>query len=161
MPTSSPCHDRSARPTGGTDFPRRRSRLAALSAVAALLLAVAGWTAPAGATSQEAPFGAWRAVEVEGSAPASGLNVTLDLSPERAAGHSACNRYTGKAELKGTSVAFGPLAATRMACPPAPMALEARYLSALNAARGWRLERGQLLLTDGAGRVLVRFTRAP
>lgn len=47
-----------------------------------------------------------------------------------------------------------------MACEPPAMEVEQRFLDALAAVRGWRLEGPALLLTDGAGATVMRLLRA-
>ena len=54
---------------------------------------------------------------------------------------------------------IGPLGATRRACPPPAMAQEAAFFAALEAARGFRVQRGLLVLLDADGRPLARLDR--
>lgn len=72
-------------------------------------------------------------------------------------GSGACNLYSGKAEIDGRAIILGPVAATKMMCPPAPMDQEARFFDALDKTRSWKIETGKLLLLDGQGKVLVRL----
>ncbi len=48
-----------------------------------------------------------------------------------------------------------------MACPPAVMDQESRFLAALGAATAFRAEGGKLLLIDQGGRVRVRLAALP
>ena len=66
-------------------------------------------------------------------------------------GHSGCNRFFGPFRDSGDALAIGPLASTRMACPPPLMALETAFLAALEATDGYRLEAGRLSLTGDGG----------
>jgi heat shock protein HslJ len=50
-----------------------------------------------------------------------------------------------------TSLAVGPLAATRMACPPELTDLEQRYTAALQGAQGWGFHLGQLVVRHQHG----------
>ncbi len=46
--------------------------------------------------------------------------------------YSGCNRGAGTFEVSGASVTLGPIALTRMACPPEQMAVENRITSLLS-----------------------------
>lgn len=48
-----------------------------------------------------------------------------------------------------------------MACPPAVMDQESRFLAALGAVTAFRAEGGKLLLLDQGGRVRVRLAALP
>jgi len=53
-------------------------------------------------------------------------------------GQTGCNRFTGTADLDAGWVAFGPLAATEMACAdPAGMERETAFLKALGEVEGF------------------------
>lgn len=79
-----------------------------------------------------------------------------------ASGRSGCNRFMGR-YLAGTrpSLSFGPLATTRMACPPASMNLESRFLGALAATQGYRVSEAVLRLEDETGKLLLELVPAP
>ncbi|MGH3011180.1 MAG: META domain-containing protein [Gaiellaceae bacterium] len=72
-------------------------------------------------------------------------DLTLDEST--ASGFGGGNRFTGNYELDGDLMAIGPLAATRMACEEAKMAVEAAYLPALEGVDAWAIEDGELVLS--------------
>jgi heat shock protein HslJ len=59
---------------------------------------------------------------------AGGKQVTLrlDAASGRAAGFGGCNRYSGSYTLRGDSLSFGAVMATKMACPDG-MELEAAW----------------------------------
>jgi heat shock protein HslJ len=71
-----------------------------------------------------------------------------------------CNRIVGKPSLEGDRLRFGPMAATRMACPPPLDRLEAAYMAALDAVRSYRVEGARLILVDEAGQAAVVLARA-
>lgn len=56
-----------------------------------------------------------------------------DQNTSQVAGRSGCNRFGGSWQQNGASVKFGPLISTMMACPPALMDLERKFLSTLEA----------------------------
>ena len=72
--------------------------------------------------------------------------MTLVFEDSSVQGSSGCNTFRGSVEAgePATSFAVGPLAGTRMACPPEIMDLEQRYLAALQAAEGWSLQFSRL-----------------
>ncbi len=78
-----------------------------------------------------------------------GLKVTLVFSNGRVAGHGACNRYFGSVTAAGgpADITLSQLGSTRMACPPAAMELEDRYLQALRSVTGFSFLNGKLALT--------------
>ena len=122
--------------------------------------------APEAATpSQSAGLsgGAWRLEDLAGTPAVPGVDATLEfLEGDRVSGNASCNRFTGTVKVSGTSIAFGPLAATRMACvsPPAN-AQETAYLKALNDAERFVLE-GSLLQIFSKGQAQpLRFARKP
>ena len=75
--------------------------------------------------------------------------VTLTFETERISGHAGCNRYFAALVPAGdrpTDLSFGPIGATRMACPEPALSLERRYLDALGAVDGFGFTPGRLLL---------------
>jgi heat shock protein HslJ len=79
-----------------------------------------------------------------------------------ASGFAGCNRFAGPYALKNGKLSFGPLVATRMACPGARGELEHAYLDALahigKTGVQWRAPRQlQIVTVDGA---TLRFTAA-
>ena len=89
-------------------------------------------------------------------APADAI-PTLTLEDGNASGFGGCNTFRGGYEVDGDSIAIGPLAATLMACEEPKMAAEGAYLPALEAADGWAIEDGELVLTTD-GEETLRFS---
>ena len=83
-------------------------------------------------------------------------SLSLDGATKRASGSAGCNRFSGTYELSGNSLRFGPLATTRMMCPPEIMAVEDAMLKALAGELAWSLQDGTLALTR-EGQLLARF----
>jgi heat shock protein HslJ len=77
----------------------------------------------------------------------------------QARGFGGCNDFTGRYTLDGTTLALGPLAGTRKACPPAIVNQEASFHEALGATRGHRLDNGLLFLRDAQGASVMRRWR--
>ena len=69
-------------------------------------------------------------------------------------GFSSCNTFSGAYELDATTITFGPLATTKMACERPASAVEADYLAALGSVT---VEPDGRLVLDGA--VTLRFVR--
>jgi putative lipoprotein len=78
---------------------------------------------------------------------------------QRVSGSGGCNRYTGALTAAGTGLRVGEVAMTRMACPPAVMEVESRFVTALAAVRGYRLAGDALELVDESGRRRLRLIR--
>ena len=83
--------------------------------------------------------------------------LQLQASDSRASGFAGCNMFAGPYQLSGDSLTFGPLAMTRMACPPPGMAVEGGYANALRDSKGYKISNGQLSLIDAAGKILASF----
>jgi heat shock protein HslJ len=93
-----------------------------------------------------------------------GVEVTAEFQDDGSvAGSGGCNRFHGRYTRDGVALAFGPLAATRMACP-APDGVgeqEAAYFAALERVATWSLREDRLELrsADGALQVELRPAR--
>lgn len=74
-------------------------------------------------------------------------------------GSGGCNRISGRAVVSGQTIGFGRLVSTKMACTPAVMQQEQRFLRALEDARIWRIDsvRRKLVLLNEAGKPAVVF----
>jgi heat shock protein HslJ len=83
-------------------------------------------------------------------------HVILQLHENRLVGSGGCNRLTGQYQLAGSSVYFGKVAVTKMACPEG-MDQEQAFLRALDSARAWRVEGDKLALLDDGGETIARF----
>jgi heat shock protein HslJ len=68
-----------------------------------------------------------------GMADAGPSKAQIDIRFEagQTSGSSGCNRYGGTYTLEGSSLSFGDLASTQMACPEPIMTVESRYLQML------------------------------
>lgn len=105
--------------------------------------------------------GDWQAVDINGVPVSGGRAITLRLGPDRrASGSSGCNSYSSDYRLMSRQgIEFGPVAVTKMACEPAVMEQEGRYLSILRTAQGYSFySDGGVSLIAPDGRA-VRFRR--
>jgi putative lipoprotein len=102
----------------------------------------------------------WELEDLSGDGVVSGTHVTLDFSEKgRATGNGSCNRYFSTVEMSGSSIRFGAVGATRMACATAVSLQEVKYFEALEAAHRFTIEDNTLSIFGGGSRPL-RFTRA-
>jgi heat shock protein HslJ len=104
----------------------------------------------------------WYLTEVNGSpvSPMAGdkkPHMLLDPEEKQATGFAGCNNFFGRYEIDGSSLTFGPMSATRMACPDLETGLETNVFEALESTRRWKKADGALLLLDG-DEVLARFS---
>ncbi len=105
----------------------------------------------------------WRVEDLAGeSVPGEGPEGTLEF-PEagKVAGRAFCNRYFGKVKISGSSIQFGPIGSTKMACAEPAMALESRFLTALEKAKRYTLEGSALLVFFSGSEKPLRFVRKP
>jgi putative lipoprotein len=106
----------------------------------------AGGAAPAGLAGTS-----WRVEDLGGEKVPADAEGTLDFPDAgRVAGRAFCNRFSGKVETSGSSIRFGPLAVTKMACGQSANEREARFLQALHKAERYSLD-GETLQVYFAG----------
>ncbi|MCK8787315.1 YbaY family lipoprotein [Roseomonas sp. NAR14] len=118
---------------------------------------VAGDAAPPG------PAGRWLAEDIRGGGVLDRVQSVLEITAEGAvSGTGGCNRIAGSASVTGNRIEFGQLISTMMACTPAVMDQERKFLDALKEARRWRLDapRRKLLLLDGRDRPVMVLAQA-
>jgi heat shock protein HslJ len=114
--------------TSLTDSTRRSTgfRMTVLAIVTALSLGACG-------DSQSEIEGSWLLVSGTQSGtelPLEASNpLTLEFDSELASGHGGCNTFNGSYTLDGTSITFGPIASTQMACEA--LDLETMYMAGL------------------------------
>lgn len=81
---------------------------------------------------------------------------TLELAPNgRLLVRADCNRGTGAYRIGAGTIAIGPIATTRMACPPG--SLDARYLGDLQRAAGFFVEGRHLFIELPVDSGTMRF----
>jgi putative lipoprotein len=87
----------------------------------------------------------WIAKTVAGRAVPEEVVVSLEFpEPGQIAGRSGCNRYAGPIGVRDGRLVIGPLAMTRMACPPPQSEFEALFVATIDKAQ--RLERDNIAL---------------
>jgi heat shock protein HslJ len=100
----------------------------------------------------------WNLTTIGGTAIAAPAVPTLEFGTGgMVSGLAGCNRFTGTATIGEGTIAFGPLATTRMACTDeATNQLETQYLAALEAAGTWTMEGDSLTIGDGTELVYAK-----
>ena len=89
----------------------------------------------------------WLLEDLGGKGVIDNAQATLEFTaPGRVAGRCSCNRISGPVSVKGSTIRFGPLVSTRMACTPAVNEQEASYLKALGSARKFERKGDSLLI---------------
>jgi putative lipoprotein len=103
----------------------------------------------------------WILEDLNGAVVVADTRVTLDFAEKgRVTGTGSCNHYFATVEISGSSIRFGAVGATRMACAATAASLqEVEYFGALEDASRFTLEDGVLSIYGSAKRPL-RFRRA-
>lgn len=98
----------------------------------------------------------WAVEDIGGQGVIDDSRPSLQFLPDgRLAGNATCNRILGSYASQGTQLTLELAGTTRMACPEALMAQEARFMVALARVDGYRIdETGALVLTGAAGAVI-------
>ena len=100
----------------------------------------------------------WLARKIYGQ-DAKAARSTLTFDDEtQVSGSTGCNNFRGEVELKGSTVKFGILAATRRMCSPAISGQETVFLEALEEARYWARIGSTLKLLDENNNSVVEFS---
>lgn len=93
-----------------------------------------------------------------------GTRLSIGFSADgKASGFAGCNRFSGTFESQGTSLSFGPVATTRMACasPDGVMEQEQAFLKALETVSTARFEGDRLELRTRDGALAMTLGRSP
>jgi putative lipoprotein len=103
----------------------------------------------------------WLAEDIGGRGVIDNAQTTITFDAEgRVAGSGGCNRYFGPVTIEGSTISFGDLGATRMACVPALMDQEQKFFDALAATRSYRFDDpgNKLVFLGEDSTILVRFS---
>lgn len=131
--------------------------LAALSLVALMTTACATTTPPSGGGGQIAGP-EWKLEDLLGGGIIDRSNVTLTLGPDgQASGSAGCNRFFGSWSVKGSTLTLGKMGSTMMACDPALMNQEGKFLRSLENASTYNFTPdGALVITTTQGPLKFR-----
>ena len=140
--------------TGGLAMPANRPRRLSASL---FLCALSLVPMPAAAELQGSE---WKPLRIgDDPVPEESSAFVQFQSQGRLRGYCGCNRMFAEYESRDGQIFIGPVAATRMACADAVMAREAALAAALENARTYRRDRGQLTLFDGSGQPILELRR--
>ena len=136
---------------------RIQSILGAIT-VAGLLSACAGLPM-AGSTTNTAGLQdtAWQVQSINGVAVNSTIHPTLNFgSTLQVTGHTSCNTYISGYVSTGAMLIIKQGALTKMACEPAVMNQEQRFLKQLSNTQMWSIDAaGSLTLTGTSGTIVA------
>lgn len=126
--------------------PMKRSL--ALLALGAVLAACAITTREA---TTDLPGTSWVLVELDDAEPVADAAPTIAFAEDgTVSGSTGCNTFTGSVTIDGTSLEFGPLATTRMACAdPAVNEQEQAFLLALESVTSYTIDQDGRLVLEG------------
>ncbi|RCS23155.1 META domain-containing protein [Phyllobacterium salinisoli] len=113
-------------------------------------------------TAQEYPIenSTWLVEDIYGAGVVDNAQTTLTIGDDgEVSGSSGCNRYFTKASVAADTLSFAEVGSTYMQCPPALMNQESKFFDALGKTQSYRLDLGKLLLLDGEGKEILRFTQ--
>jgi copper homeostasis protein (lipoprotein) len=124
---------------------------------------VPGETCPAQVSTASLTNTYWRIDSLMGAAVAATENrrephlVLMDEPETRFRATVGCNQFIGGYTQEDGRLTFGPVASTRMACPPPLDAIERQLGEVLSATGQFRLEGDRLDLIDDTGAVLAEL----
>ena len=92
-----------------------------------------------------------------------GTEITLSFTSDgQVNGTGGCNRYFGAIESgEAGELSFGPLGATRMACPTEVMDQEMAFFQALESVTRYEIDGDRLTLLSGDGTGVLTFVEVP
>lgn len=101
----------------------------------------------------------WIVEDLAGAGIIDRSRITVEFFDEnRFAGRASCNRYGGQYELTAEGVSFDYMQATKMACAPALMNQEDRFLELMSKVKLAAIGRnGELVLTTSEGEEIKAF----
>jgi heat shock protein HslJ len=82
---------------------------------------------------------------------------TIVFREDSASGFAGCNTWSANITGNVRTLHFGPVATTRIMCPPSSMDTESKFLPILQRTRNYRVEGHELILTDADNAVVARF----
>ncbi len=90
-----------------------------------------------------------------------GVYVDARFAAGRVAGSAGCNGYSGGYQVSGSSLTIGPVAATKMFCPPPAGTVESDYLAALDRVAAYAASPTTLTLFGAGGATILQYAAAP
>jgi heat shock protein HslJ len=90
-----------------------------------------------------------------------GISVSLRMEDGRAAGNGGCNRYMAEYRLGDSTIVFGGIGTTLMACQEPAGTVESTYLGNVAQVSGWASDGETLTFSDDDGNSLLTYDAAP
>jgi heat shock protein HslJ len=115
-------------------------------------------TPPGGiATPAALQSGEWTVEDIGGRGIVDNSHATLLFGPDgQLAGSATCNRLIATYAVKGAALTISPGGLTMMACPPALMEQERRFVDLLKDVKRYQIDRtGALVLETAAGKTIT------
>lgn len=100
----------------------------------------------------------WRLVELNGSPTDDAVSSTLVISANNVGGNGGCNSFGGELKLTPTRIDISQIMSTMMACDG--LSQEQAYFAALEAADGYSIVDGDLVLSGPGASNLARLSPA-
>lgn len=99
----------------------------------------------------------WVVEDIAGRGVIDGSRLSLTFSSDgQLSGNTSCNRMFGPYSLSGPKLTISNAGLTKMACAPALMDQEHRFVDVLNAVQSYRIDpTGALVLTSQTGSALT------
>lgn len=98
----------------------------------------------------------WRVTEMVDATIPEDTFISLTFGKDGAFYGGACNRFRGSYRVQRSSLSFGSVAGTLMACPEPQMTLERTLFETLGRVKGYSLARaGSLRLIDAGDAALI------
>jgi heat shock protein HslJ len=88
-----------------------------------------------------------------------GVEATLAFAGGRVGGTAGCNRLSGTYQVDGSSLTFGPIMSTMMACPEPQMTQEAAVTNAMANVASFEITGDRLAMNDASGATVLTFDR--
>jgi putative lipoprotein len=112
-------------------------------------------------TSHDLAGTSWVLTDLNGDGVVADTRVTLEFAANgHATGNGSCNRYFSTVDMSGSSIRFGAVGSTRMACATAVSLQEIKYFQMLESANRFTIEGRTLSIYGGDSRDPLRFARA-
>jgi heat shock protein HslJ len=106
---------------------------------------------------------AWQLISLDGQeAPVEDPITLIFAEDAQITGSGGCNPYGGSYRVEGDTLTFSELVTTRIACMEnGVMERETQFFAALNAAVGYELREGRLVIVYGDGQELIFAAAEP
>jgi putative lipoprotein len=85
------------------------------------------------------------------------VGVNADFDGSTISGTAGCNTYNASYEASGGDISFGPIAATKKACPEDEQSTEDRYLQLLAEIGSFEVSGRSMSMNDTDGTPVLQF----